>query len=96
MELGAEHRRASEPTDAFGPSPAHPLRVVEDRLHPLHLGDVVVERARKGIGRRELVRVGVEPLLEIGTEVGDVHCVTRAQAYLAATGEAGGRKRHMR
>ena len=46
-ELGAQHRRATEPADPFGPSPAHPVRVVEERLDPLHLRDVVVERARE-------------------------------------------------
>ena len=47
-ELGAQHRRAAEAADALRPSVAHPARVEQDRLHPLHLGDVVVERPGRG------------------------------------------------
>ena len=48
-ELGAEHRRAAEPADALGPAVAHPARVEQDRLHALHLRDLLVERS----GRRD-------------------------------------------
>ena len=72
-ELGAEHRRAAEPADALGPAPAHPARVEQDRLHPLHLRDLLVERSRRRIRRRELVVVRVEPRRELGAEVGDLH-----------------------
>ena len=60
-ELGAQHRRAAEPADALGPAVAHPARVEQDRLHPLHLRDLLVERSRRGVRRRELVGVRVEP-----------------------------------
>ena len=70
-ELGAQHRRAAEAADALGPAVAHPARVEQDRLHALHLRDLLVERSGRGVARRELVVVRVEPGVELGAEVGD-------------------------
>ena len=48
-ELGAQHRRAAAAADALRPAVLHPARVEQDRLHALHLGDVVVERSGRGV-----------------------------------------------
>ena len=78
-ELGAQHRRAAEPADPLGPAVPHPARLEQDRLHPLHLRDLLVERARRRVRRRELVGVRVEPGVELGAELGDVHVTHRRE-----------------
>jgi len=50
---------------------AHPAGVEQDRFHALHLRDLLVERPRRLVLRRELGRVPVEPREEPGAEVGD-------------------------
>ena len=47
-ELGPQHRRPAEPADALRPAVPHPARVEQDRLHALHLRDLLVERAGRG------------------------------------------------
>ena len=71
-ELGAEHRRAAEPADPLGPAVPHPARVEQDRLHALHLRDLLVERSgRRDSGGASSSLVRVEPRVELGAEVGD-------------------------
>ena len=70
-DLRGSTRALAEAADALGPAALHPAGVVQERLHALHLRDVLVERPRRGEAGRELGVVRVEPRVELGAEVGD-------------------------
>ena len=70
-ELGSQHRRAAASADPLRPPALHPARFEQNRFHPLHLGDVFVERSGRVERRRELLVVRIEPGVELGAVVGE-------------------------